>query len=247
MPTLREWLKSGPYTLALSAGYFGFFAHAGALAVLEEEGLLPAKVCGASAGALVAGLWAAGMNADGLKSQLLKVQRKDFWDPGWGAGLLKGQRFAELLESILPNATFENCRVPVGISVYDTQKRTTCVLTRGSLSPAIRASCALPVLFHPVAMNGTRYADGGVVDRPGVAGASADARVLCHYLPSKSPWRFFYSPAQIPKAAPGHVIVATTGLPRSGPFSLHVGAGAMAHAAAAFRARLDLPALVLSA
>ena len=38
--TLGDWLDAGPYTLALSAGFFGFFAHAGVLAALEELSLI---------------------------------------------------------------------------------------------------------------------------------------------------------------------------------------------------------------
>jgi hypothetical protein len=29
--TLAEWLAQGPYTLALSSSFFGYYAHAGAL------------------------------------------------------------------------------------------------------------------------------------------------------------------------------------------------------------------------
>ena len=39
MPTLREWLREQPFTLVMSSGFFGFFAHAGVVSVLEEEGL----------------------------------------------------------------------------------------------------------------------------------------------------------------------------------------------------------------
>jgi len=45
MNTLRDWLRAGPFTLAMSSGFFGFYAHAGFLSVLEAEGLLPARVC----------------------------------------------------------------------------------------------------------------------------------------------------------------------------------------------------------
>ena len=41
-PTLREWLAQGPFTLAMSSGFFGFFAHAGVLLALREAGLAPA-------------------------------------------------------------------------------------------------------------------------------------------------------------------------------------------------------------
>jgi hypothetical protein len=53
--TLRDWLRGGPFTLGLSSEFFGFFAHAGVVSVLEPEGLLPARVVGSSAGALTGG------------------------------------------------------------------------------------------------------------------------------------------------------------------------------------------------
>ena len=39
-PTLREWLAEEPFALAMSAGFFGFFAHTGVLLALEEAGLI---------------------------------------------------------------------------------------------------------------------------------------------------------------------------------------------------------------
>lgn len=238
---LRDWLRAGPFALALSAGYFGFFAHVGALTALEEEGLLPASVCGASAGALVAGFWAAGMDAGSLGKTLLSVRRRDFWDPAPGAGLLRGARFGALVERLLPVAQFEACRVPLAISVYNLRRRETEVLRDGSIATAIRASCGLPGLFHPVRVGAGLYADGGIVDRPGVAGAEGAPRVLLHYLPSRSPWRFFYRPAQIPRAREGRVTIAPPSLPRAGPFALQVGERAMAEAAQNMREALGRP------
>jgi hypothetical protein len=44
VPTLRAWLAEGPFTLGLSSGFFGFFAHAGVVSVLEAERLRPARI-----------------------------------------------------------------------------------------------------------------------------------------------------------------------------------------------------------
>ena len=49
---LGEWLGERPFSLAMSSGFFGFFAHTGVVEVLDEEGLRPARLYGASAGAL---------------------------------------------------------------------------------------------------------------------------------------------------------------------------------------------------
>ncbi len=125
MPTLREWLAEGPYVLGLSSGFFGFFAHAGVVGVLEEEGLAPAAICGSSAGALVGGLWGAGLPAGRLREELLRLRRQDFWDPAPGLGLLRGARFRARLEALLPAATFEACPRPLAFSVYDLAARRT--------------------------------------------------------------------------------------------------------------------------
>lgn len=248
MPTLREWLGEAPFTLGLSSGFFGFFAHAGVVGVLEEEGLLPAALCGSSAGALVGGLWGAGLPAGRLREELLRLRRQDFWDPGLGLGLLRGERFRARLEALLPARTFEACRWPVALSVFDLAARRTEVLRRGELAPAIHASCAAPVLFQPVRIGGRAYLDGGVEDRHGLAGLGGPeglaaqgggARVLYHHLTSRSPWRRKGSPALAVPVRPGLQAVALHGLPRLGPFRLERGAEALRLAAEGMRAALD--------
>jgi NTE family protein len=250
VPTLREWLRQGPFTLGLSSGFFGFFAHAGVVEVLEAEGLRPAALCGSSAGALVGGLWGAGLPAAALEAALLALRRPDFWDPAPGLGLLRGEKFRARLEALLPVASFEACPRPLAFSAYDLAARATVVLRRGPLAPAIQASCAAPVLFQPVRIDGRAYLDGGVRDRHGLAaldepgwgldGApAADRRVLYHHLTSRSPWRRRGSPALRVPARPGLQAVAIDGLPRLGPFRLERGAEALAQAADGMRGALD--------
>ena len=241
MPSLRAFLQEAPFTLALSAGFFGFFAHAGVLSALEDEGLLPARISGASAGALAGGIWASGVSAATLARELFSLRRQDFWDPAPGFGLLRGERFRARLRKVLSATTFEACRVPLLVSVFELGQRRTEVLREGELLSAIHASCALPVLFQPVRLASRLYVDGGVLDRPALAGVQAGERVLLHHLPSQSPWRRFYGPAQHPGAAPLRATVATRGLPRVGPFSLPVGERAFEASRAAFRDALDRP------
>jgi NTE family protein len=237
--TLRAWLSEAPFTLTLSSGFFGFFAHAGAVAVLEEEGLLPARGCGSSAGALVMGLWGAGLPAARLRDELLALRREHFWDPRPGWGLLRGAKFRERIEALLPVRSFGECRWPVAFSAYDVAAKRTEVLRDGPLAPAIHASCAVPLLFQPVRIGGRRYLDGGVTDRHGLAATQPGERVLYHHLTSRSPWRRQGSPAlRIPERE-GLRAVAIEGLPRSGPFKLHRGLEAMERAAAGMRAALD--------
>lgn len=235
-PTLREHLRQGPFSLAMSSGFFAFFAHAGVLTVLEDEGLLPSRVSGSSAGALATAAWAAGVDAPRLGRELTELERRHFWDPGVGAGLLRGRLFRDRLEALLPTRDFAACRVPAAVSVFEVASRRTRVLDRGDLARAIHASCAVPLLFHPVWIEGRAFFDGGILDRPGLAGMPDDApRVLFHHIASKSPWR---TKQELPSRA-GMVTLVLDGLPRSGPFRLDAGRRAFSAARLAAKRALD--------
>ena len=245
MSGLRAWLRERPFSLCLSSGFFGFFAHAGVVSVLEEEKLLPARLAGSSAGALVAGLWAAGLPAQELKRELFSLRREHFWDPGFGLGLLRGKKFQSRLASLLPAATFESCRIPLGLSVFEWKTRSTKVVESGPLAPALHASCAVPFLFQPVLLAGRRCADGGVLDRHGLASLDQPQakgrgeRVLYHHLSTRSPWRREGSPSlRVPERA-GLRALVIDGLPRLGPFKLERGPEAFERAAEATRRALE--------
>jgi NTE family protein len=239
VPRLRDWLSEAPFTLTLSSGFFGFFAHAGVVSVLEEEGLLPARVCGSSAGALVGGLWSAGLPAARLREELLALRRADFWDPWPGRGLLRGAKFRARLEALLPVPTFERCRWPFAVSAYDVEAKRTAVLREGALAPAIHASGAVPLLFHPVRIGGRTLVDGGVADRHGLAATAPGERILYHHLTSRSPWRRRDDPGLRVPVRDGLRAIAIDGLPRCGPFRLRNGPEAMRRAAEATRRALD--------
>lgn len=250
--TLGDWLEAGPFGLVMSSGFFSFFAHTGVLQALVARGLAPSHVAGSSAGALVTGAWAAGLSPDELAEVLMGLSRADFWDPRPGAGLLAGRKFDALLRRILPVAELEACRVPVRISVFDVLKRQTAVRERGDLARAIRASCAVPLMFHPVWIEGRPYLDGGILDRPGLAGleglegregreGKAAGRLLFHHIVSRSPWRTASSPALQPPRRAELVTLAIDELPRSGPFKLEAGQRALVAARQAAARALELP------
>lgn len=238
-PTLRAWLSDGPFTLAMSSGFFGFFAHAGALSALLDAGRSPSRVTGSSAGALVTGLFAAGVGVDAIRARLHSLRREDFWDPSPGAGLLRGRRFRALLDELLPERELARCAVPFAPSVFDLRALRTAVLREGDVAAAIHASCALPVLFQPVWIAGRPYSDGGIADRPGILGAASDARVLFHHLASRSPWRREGGASMRVPARDGLVAVATEGITRVHPFALERGMRAFAQAERAMRRALD--------
>lgn len=253
MRTLADTLRQGPFELILSSGFFGFFAHAGVVRALEEAGLSPVAVGGSSAGALVAGLWGAGLSAEALGARLFALRRQDFWDldPTLGMlgrrpGLLRGGRFEALLREALSDLgvhRFEQCRIPVRVVAYDVAARAAVVLGAGELAPAIRASCSMPVLFQSVDVGARRLIDGGVSDRPGLCAATDGATVLYHHLPTNSPWRRLWRSGNDVPRRPRLHLLHEPALPRLSPFHLSRGPAAYALAREHTLRTLGAPAI----
>ena len=237
-PTLREWLTEAPFGLTMSSGFFGFFAHCGVLSALEDAGLTPSRISGSSAGALIGGSWAAGLDAALLRESLLRLRREDFWDPAPGPGLLRGRRFRQALEALVGGRTFEACRAELAVSVFDVAGLRTRVISSGEIAPALHASCAVPLLFQPVWIGGRPLVDGGVADRAGLAGMPA-GRVLYHHLASRSPWRRPGSPALRVPDRPLLTALVVEDLPRVGPFHLDRGALALERGRCGLQRALD--------
>lgn len=239
MHTLYQWLGSAPFTLSMSAGFFSFFAHCGMVSVLEDEGLVPMKITGASAGALVGACWAAGCSSTVLKARLFTLAREDFWDPGLGPGLLRGERFRKVLRDLCDDALLENGRIPVALSVTDVFSWSVSALRSGKLAEAVSASCAVPLLFQPVRIGPRYYLDGGLKDRHGLAGVGEGERVFYHHIASRSPWRRKSSAALALPVGKNLVSLTIHDLPRSGPSRLEEGRVAFEQARSAMRLALE--------
>ncbi len=221
--TLADWLAAEPFTLSLSAGFFGFFAHAGLLCALDEAGLAPAKVTGASAGALAGGLYASGKYPEQIRDLFLSLKREEFWDPGLGLGLLKGDLFQKVLERETGSIQIEAASTPFVASIYNLNTKQVETPITGNLASLIRASCTIPVLLQPVKLNGQRYIDGGVTDRWALAATKPGERVFYHHIVSRSPWRKKTDPALSIPLRDNLSALAIHNLPRSGPFKLERG------------------------
>ena len=236
--TIRAWLNQAPFTLTLSSGFFGFFAHCGVLSALIEEEVRPSSVTGSSAGALVGGVWASGCSIHDFKDALFDVQPEDFWDPALGLGLLKGKLFEQKLRELLACQTFSDTIVPLRVTAFHCGKLRARVFSQGDLAPAIRASCTFPGLLQPVWIEGAPYIDGGVSDRPGWSGLDTNLRVFYHHLVSRSRFRGALGLTRIPQRR-NTVGLVLDRLPRCSPRDLSAGPTAFAVARDATLYALD--------
>jgi NTE family protein len=153
--------------LALGSGAARGLAHIGVIKVLEQEGIIVDVVSGASMGAFIAAVWAAGKSGEEMEeiAKRLNTKRAFFGllDFAWmRGGLIKGKRIEAFLESILDDKTFGDTFIDTRIVATDLNTTEEIVFSEGRLVDAVRASIAIPGVITPVHRNGCLLIDGGI-------------------------------------------------------------------------------------
>ncbi|TYR82617.1 patatin family protein [Priestia megaterium] len=152
--------------LALGSGGARGFAHLGVIKVLKEQKIPIHYLAGSSMGALVAAMYASGIEMSQLYKMALTFKRKyylDFTVPKMG--FIAGNRIKSLVQAFTKNKTIEELNIPVAIVATDLKTGEKVVFKTGSVSQAVRASISIPGIFAPEKVEGRLLVDGGVVDR----------------------------------------------------------------------------------
>ena len=151
--------------LALGSGGARGIAHIGVIRELLKLGIDIDMVSGSSAGALVGGMYAAGIKIEKIEEMISSLDYTDFWkmlDPVWGAGLVKGKKMMEFLDKYLDGIKIESLNVPFCAVATNIKTADKVVLDKGELVLAIRASSSIPLIFEPFEINGITLVDGGL-------------------------------------------------------------------------------------
>ena len=168
--------------LALGGGGARGLGHIAALEALDELGVAPTAISGASMGAVIGAAYAAGMKGREIRAYAQGVLRNRV---DVMAKLLKARvgRFADLvlrgrgnpvlldgeicLDLFWPEAVpdfFEELSIPLQVVATDFYGGREVVLAKGALGPAVAGSMAIPGLIKPVEMEGRFLIDGGAVN-----------------------------------------------------------------------------------
>ncbi|WP_200918325.1 patatin-like phospholipase family protein [Jeongeupia sp. HS-3] len=150
--------------LALGGGAAKGFAHIGVIKMLEANGIHVDTVAGTSAGSVVGGLYASGMDAFALQEKSFGLDEAQIRDVSLlRGGIIKGQKLQDFVNQLVGNRPIDKFTKPFGAvaTELDTGKRT--VFVRGNAGQAIRASSSIPGVFEPALISGKRYVDGGIV------------------------------------------------------------------------------------
>lgn len=153
--------------LVLASGGSRGLAHIGAIEVLEENGYTVTSIAGASMGALVGGIYAAG-GLYAFKEWMKTVDRMKVFNlmdfTIGNGGFVKGDKVIDELKSIIPDKLIESLPIPFTAVATDIRHRKEVVFDRGSLYDAIRSSISLPSIFTPNRIGDMLLIDGGVVN-----------------------------------------------------------------------------------
>lgn len=159
--------SSKTVSLVLGSGGARGLAHIGVINYLEENGYRIRSVAGASMGALVGGIWAAGRLVDYAdwvqaltRFDVFKLMDFSF---SW-SGLIKGERIIELLRELVGDRDIESLPVSYTAVATDLDSGKEIWINKGNLFDAIRASIAIPTFFTPHSYMNRRLVDGGLVN-----------------------------------------------------------------------------------
>jgi len=165
-------------SLVLGSGGARGLVHIGVIDWLVEHGYKIESVSGASMGALVGGIYAAG-KLDAYKKWVLTLSKSDvikMLDLSFGlGGLIKGDKIINKLQNLVGTQQIE--KLPISFTAVATNIETgkEVWFTEGSLFDAIRASIAVPLVFTPVTKGKRILLDGGILNPVPIAPTMSDS------------------------------------------------------------------------
>jgi len=166
--------------LALGSGGASGLAHISMLAVFDEVERQPDIIAGTSIGAVIGGLYAAGLDAAEIRDifddfagseldalsgllnddnglNLRDLLQLDFND----GGIIDAEGFIDFLRDKVDARDFDDLRIPLIVVATDYWSGDMVTLDSGDLFTAIKASMAAPGIFSPVTRNELLLIDGG--------------------------------------------------------------------------------------
>ncbi len=151
--------------IVLSGGGARGIAHIGILKALDEMRISFDYISGTSAGSIVGALYAYGHKPDRIFELISNLSMFKSVRPAFAwTGLFTLEGLKEMLAKAIPENRFEKLKIPLTVAATDIRNGQIKYFTSGELAPAIIASSSIPAIFNPVALNGTLYVDGGILD-----------------------------------------------------------------------------------
>lgn len=151
--------------IALSGGGSRGIVHLGILKAIDEAGITIHMVTGTSAGAIVGVFYCSGYSPENIMEIIRETKLIKYVRPAVSvSGLLKLDTIISVFKKYIKKDSFEALNVPLIVSATNVKKGTNTFLHDGPLIKSVLASCAVPVIFKPIELNGESYIDGGILN-----------------------------------------------------------------------------------
>lgn len=164
--------------LVFGGGGMKGIAHIGVWKAIEEAGIRPDAIMGTSIGALIGAAVAGGFGWRELaevarnltKDDIVAINRRAIFFGGVREdAVFEGDHFHEYIEKMLPVKSFSELVHPLRINSVSLVTGKEVWFGDGvrddiPLADAVYASCALPIYFPPMKIDGDYMVDGGVID-----------------------------------------------------------------------------------
>jgi NTE family protein len=170
------------FALALGGGGARGLGHIVVMEALDEMGVRPTAIAGASIGALIGAAYAAGLSGKTLRHHVVALAHERgaifrrllaaraaalttvLSDGFAGATLVDAEKFVvQFLPAGMPE-DFAGLKTPVTVATSDLYRRCEVPISAGPLLPALAASIALPGLLRPVVIGDRVLIDGGATN-----------------------------------------------------------------------------------
>lgn len=161
---LKQMQQQPSIGLALAGGSAYGLAHIGALRFIEEVGMPIHVVAGTSAGAAAGAAWASGVSSD----QMYQAAKQTDWlflakPVAFKSGLMSSEGIENWINRLLDGKDFSDLKIPFAAVACDFITGELTVLNEGNVARAVRISCTVPGIYHPVESGGRLLVDGGLV------------------------------------------------------------------------------------
>jgi NTE family protein len=160
VPYQQAWARPFRVAWVLSSGGPRAFVHVGVIRALDELGLQPDLIVGASAGALVGVMRAAGHRGQALQDLALtaspwRVMRLNPFGPPW----LSGDALASWVRDGVGGRPLQALDVPVACVAWRPSAQALVAFNQGDAGLAVQASSAIEDHFSPVLLNSVPHVD----------------------------------------------------------------------------------------
>lgn len=171
MKRLFSSRKNNDVHLCLSGGGALGFAHIGVIQALEENGIFPTHISGASMGAVIGVFYASGHTPEYMlqlikEGKLYKISKLlTFHTDFWRRGLADHSILRKLIKELIPHNSFEGLEKKLYVCISNMNKAQYEIVSEGgNLDKWVAASASIPGIFEPINDHGTIYLDGGVMN-----------------------------------------------------------------------------------